>query len=103
MNTFKDRFLPVVEELKNRKGKFTATQNRDFLKSKREGDYLIKVSKNNKHDWCGNDQQYIDYTYIQPGWFALSKRSNAQWFTSKETHEFMKNKKGFCVVKRNKK
>lgn len=74
--------------------------NRQYLKDNREGDYLIKVGKNNKRNWCGENQQYIDYTYSDDGWFALGSRKNAQWFSGKEAHEFITGKKGFAIVKK---
>jgi hypothetical protein len=65
----------------------------------REGKYLIKVSRKNAQNYCGEDKLYIDYTYTAHGWFALSKRANAQWFTAKEAAEFVSLVKGFQVVK----
>jgi hypothetical protein len=72
----------------------------EFCKGIREGDYLIKVSRKNKLNYCGEDLLYIDYSYTGHGWFALSKRKDAQWFTAKEAHEFVNRNKGFAVVKR---
>lgn len=99
-NTFEKRMLTVLQYLKSRKA--LPSENRKYLKSVRCGNYLIKVSKNNKLNWCGADNQYIDYTYLQRGWFALSTRENAQWFTGIEAQEFIKGKKGFYIVRRKK-
>lgn len=98
MNKFEQRMLPVLKQLKSRKA--TPSVNRAYLKSIREGDYLIKVSKHNRLNWCGMDKQYIDYTYLQSGWFALSCRKNAQWFSGLEAQEFIRGKKGFHIVKK---
>lgn len=92
--------LPIIEELRSRNA--PVSENRKILRSARCGDYLIKVGKNNKTNWCGIDQQYIDYTYLQSGWFALSCRKDAQWFSGVEAQEFIKGKKGFAIVKRQK-
>ena len=100
MNTFETRMLPIIQEIKSRKA--SPSENRKFMCSVRCGDYLIKVGKNNKKNWCGIDQQYIDYTYLQSGWFALSCRKDAQWFSGIEAQEFIKGKKGFTIVKRKK-
>lgn len=100
MNTFEKRMFPIIQEIKSRKA--STSENRKLLRSARYGDYLIKVGKNNKKNWCGTDQQYIDYTYLQSGWFALSCRKDAQWFSGIEAHEFTKGKKGFTIVKRKK-
>jgi hypothetical protein len=89
---------PIVAELKSKKA--TVGENRQFLKSSRQGQYLIKVNKNNLRNWCGESEQYIDYTYLQRGWFALSTRKEAQWFFAHEAHEFVSCRKGFHMVKR---
>lgn len=72
------------------------TFNCEFLKSKREGEYLIKTSKSNC--WS-EDTQYIDFSFMNK-WFAFSRRSEAQWFSAKEAHEFLFKRKGFKMVKR---
>ena len=73
---------------------------RQFCKDIREGDYLIKVSRKNERNYCGEDQLYIDYSYTAHGWFVLNTRDNAQWFTAKEAAEFVSRVKGFQVVKK---
>ena len=73
---------------------------RQFCKDIREGDYLIKVSRKNKRNYCGEDNLYVDYTYTGDGWFVLSARKNAQWFTSKEAADFVKRNKGFSIIKK---
>lgn len=71
-----------------------------FCKEQRDGDYLIKVSRKNVVNYCGEENLYIDYTYTADGCFALSSRKNAQWFTAKEAAEFVSRVRGFCVVKK---
>lgn len=73
---------------------------RQFSAGLREGDYLIKVSRKNQLNYCGEDQLYIDYSYTATGWFVLDKRKHAQWFTAKEAAEFVSRVKGFQVVKK---
>jgi tRNA 2-selenouridine synthase SelU len=58
------------------------TANISFMKEKRCGDYLIKVGKNNKLNYVGQSQMYIDYSYLRKGWFALGPRRDAQWFSA---------------------
>lgn len=74
--------------------------NRNFLKDVRQGSFLIKISRKNKWNYCGQNSLYIDFTYSADGWFALSSRKNAQWFTAKEAYEFVSKRKGFSVVKK---
>ena len=90
--------LPIIQEIKTKN--HTTSEARKFLRSARYGDYLIKIGKNNKRNWCGSDQQYIDYTYLRSGWFSLSCRKDAQWFSGIEAQEFIKDKRGFTIVKR---
>jgi hypothetical protein len=98
MNTLEQRYQPILEQMRSEKR--SVAENRNFLKSQRCGDYLIKVSKNNKRNWCGEDQKYIDYTYTQKGWFSLCCRKNAQWFSGVEAQEFIKGKQGFTIVRK---
>jgi hypothetical protein len=102
MNTIALRMKGIVDELRNQSDytELSTTQKATHLKEKRSGDYLIKVGKNNKRNWCGEDMQYIDYTYFGNGWFCLGSRKGAQWFTGKEAFEFIQGKKGFTIVKR---
>lgn len=69
-----------------------------FCKEQREGDYLIKVSRKNPVNYCGESNLYIDYTYTATGYLVLSSRRNAQWFTA--AAEFVSRVRGFCVVKK---
>ena len=71
-----------------------------FCKDTRVGNYLIKVSRRNKYNYCGERNLYIDYATVGDGWYSLSTRKNAQWFTAKEAYEFVNRNKGFTVVKR---
>ena len=109
MTIFEQRMQAVILKLRERTESAEYQQltnwqktasNRQILRDSREGDYLIKVSRNNVLNFCGEDQQYIDYTYIRHGWFALGSRKDAQWFTGVEAYEWLKGKKGFTIVKR---
>lgn len=71
-----------------------------FCKDQRAGDYLIKVSRNNRINYHGESNLYIDYSYTADGWFVLNSRKNAQWFTAKEAYEFVGRMRGFAVVKK---
>ena len=107
MKKFKERIDKVWDALKesqqNQEFQLLTTykkvkHNCKFLKDRREGEYLIKIGKNNKYNWCGEDQQYIDFTYNRSGYFSLSNRDNAQWFKKEEISGWVM--KGFVVVKR---
>lgn len=73
---------------------------RSILRDSRKGDYLIKVSKNNTRNFCGEDAMYVEYTYSASGYYVLGPRKNAQWFTGKEAFQWVSNAKGFTIVKR---
>ena len=76
-----------------------------YLRSRREGDYLIKVSKNSRY-WCGENTQYLhmdSFFTDQGGWCAYSRRSQAAWFKKEELKEILDRiGKGFMVVKKSK-
>ena len=79
--------------------------NCNFLKMRRDGNYLIKVVRNYHMNYVDEDQMYIDFSYNSSnGWFALSSRKDAQYFSSKEAHELIQKifKKGFTICKRDK-
>ena len=110
MSLYKKRIDKVWEKLKeiqklvvfgNLSPHEKVVHNCRFLLFQREGEYLIKVSRNNKRCYCGDDQMYVDFTYTGD-WFALSNRKEAQWFSGKEAHELITTKfrKGFSIVKK---
>ena len=73
-----------------------------YLKSRREGDYLIKVSKNSSY-WCGEGNSYLHMNSFHNGFSAYSCRSDAAWFKKEELKEILdKIGKGFMVVKKSK-
>lgn len=73
-----------------------------YLKSRREGDYLLKVSKNSRY-WCGEDSLYLHMDSFHRGWSSYSRRANAAWFKQEELKEILdKIGKGFKLVKRSK-
>jgi hypothetical protein len=100
MTLFEIRYAPVVQEMLSRRGKTTVSSNCKYLKGIREGECLIKVGRNNRMNYHGEANLYIDFTYIRPGWFALSSRKNAQWFTGAEAQEWIRAYKGFTICKR---
>lgn len=110
MTPFKIRGQTIYDRMKQFADQLTADgiQGRERVKlfnqfcknHLREGKYLIKVSRKNAQNYCGEGNLYIDYTYTAHGWLTLSKRANAQWFTAKEAAEFVSRVKGFKVVKK---
>lgn len=75
--------------------------NCQFMLNAREGDYLIKVSRKNKKYYCGEYNLYVGFSYVGgDGWMSLLNRRRAQWFTGKEAQEWIRNCKGFTIVKK---
>ena len=73
-----------------------------YLKSRREGDYLIKFSKNREYSY-GADNKYLHMDSFHNGWCLYSRRSQAAWFKKEELKEILdKIGKGFIVVKKSK-
>jgi len=75
---------------------------RRYLRNRREGDYLIKVSKNSEYSY-GADNKYLHMDSFHNGWCSYSRRSQAAWFKKEELKEILDNiGKGFIVVKKSK-
>lgn len=99
MESYKARWKALTAEVEPKKPDVSLINYyRERIKSLREGDYLVKVSKSNK--WSGMGVDYIQFDYGLHGSVALGRRRDAAWFTKEEAHEFIKCvKKGFKVVK----
>lgn len=106
MKTYKERIAKTWAELwevqnTEKFEKLNSVQktfhNRQFLMSKRFGDYLIKTAKSNS--W-GSGADYIDFSFKGDGWICFSDRKRSQWFTAREAHEFLKSRKGYVAVKK---
>lgn len=79
----------------------TAHTRYEALKSRRQGEYLIKVSRNNK--WHGLGVDYIQADSFLGYGVAFGRRSDAAWFKKEELKEILdKIGKGFMVVKKSK-
>lgn len=106
METYKERAAKIWAEMKEiqKTEEFQklhpwqkTRHNCHFLMSKRVGDYLIKTAKSNS---SGSGVDYIDFSFKWDRWASFSSRKNAQWFTGREVHEFLKSRKGFVAVKK---
>ncbi len=109
MKLFQNRFISIKEPLRilqltEAYKNFTHSQqvrfNCKFMKDFRDGDYLIKVSRNNRRNYCGESNLYIGFSYDGGDWFTLMNRKNAQWFTGREAQEWIRAHKGFTIVRR---
>lgn len=100
MKLYRERWGKVREEFKEflKTPESNIRANRRFLLARREGDFLIKTGKNSKQHIP--HQSYVDFTYNADGWWTGGPRKEAQWFTGKEAHEFIRTHKGFHIVRK---
>ena len=98
MQSYKTRWLALTEHVRNNKPEnISVSEYCKLIKDCREGDYLIKVSKNS--EWGGLGCDYVQFDYGLHSSLAFGRRSGAAWFTKDEASEFIKNLKGFTIVK----
>jgi len=64
-------------------------QNRREMQEGREGDFMIQMRHHQQIGWRGCEQQYIDYSYADGGWYALGCRRHAAWFKREELKEVL--------------
>lgn len=99
MESYKIRWQGLTSGVTPRKSNQSTNEYCKLLKACREGDYLVKVSKNN--NWSGMGCDYVQFDYgLHNGGVAFGRRSEAAWFTKEEASEFVKwAGKGFKFVK----
>jgi len=97
---YTERTKPQLEEI-NKLGLPTSYDRFEVLKSKRDGEYLIKLGKSHPYFGTGNSYILVD-SFLGYG-IVLGSRRDAAWFKRDELAEiYPKLGKGYRTVKRNK-
>jgi len=99
MDAYKTRWKALTANVEPKKPEEKGVhQFCERTKACRQGDYLIKCTKNNP--WYGLGVDYINFTYGLNGIMSLGRRCEAAWFLKEEAVEFLKILgKGWKMVK----
>ena len=97
MTLYEQRMKPFWDQLTRGNTQEDLNFNKQLMLGARQGDYLIK----SQEKWyCLQGEGYISYTFKNKGWFFLSTRKNAQWFSREEAVELIKKFPKFKIVKK---